>query len=37
MAVPMYLLYEVGILLGAFVVKDRSAAQAEEGATNLGE
>jgi len=37
MAVPMYLLYEVGILLGAFVVKDRPVPQAEEGATNLGE
>ena len=31
MAVPMYLLYEVGILLGALVIKDRLARQAEEG------
>ena len=37
MAVPMYLLYEVGIVLGAFVVKDRLARQAEEGATDAGE
>ena len=37
MAVPMYLLYEVGILLGAFVIKDRLARQAEEGATDAGE
>ena len=37
MAVPMYLLYEVGILLGALVIKDRLARQAEEGATDAGE
>ena len=37
MAVPMYLLYELGIVLGAFVVKDRLARQAEEGATDAGE
>ena len=37
MAVPMYLLYEVGILLGAFVIKDRVARQAETEATDAGE
>jgi hypothetical protein len=33
----MYLLYEVGILFGAFVIKDRLARQAEEGAADAGE
>ena len=37
MAVPMYLLYEVGILLGALVIKDRLARQAEEGTADAGE
>jgi sec-independent protein translocase protein TatC len=37
MAVPMYLLYEVGILLGGFVTKDRLTQQAEQGATDAGE
>ena len=37
MAVPMYLLYEVGILLGAFVAKDRVARQAETEAADAGE
>jgi Sec-independent protein secretion pathway component TatC len=37
MAVPMYLLYEVGILLGAFVLKDRLARQSEEGTADAGE
>ncbi len=38
MAVPMYLLYEVGILLGALVLKDRLAArQSEEGTADAGE
>jgi sec-independent protein translocase protein TatC len=37
MAVPMYLLYEVGILLGAFVTKDRVARRAKEEAADAGE
>jgi sec-independent protein translocase protein TatC len=38
MAVPMYLLYEIGILLGALVLKDRLAArQSEEGTADAGE
>ena len=37
MAVPMYLLYEVGILLGAFVVKDQLSRRAGEGAPDAGE
>jgi Sec-independent protein secretion pathway component TatC len=33
----MYLLYEVGILLGAFVTKDRVARRAKEEAADAGE
>ena len=37
MAVPMYLLYEIGILLSGFVVKNRPAQRAGEGATGAGD
>jgi sec-independent protein translocase protein TatC len=37
MAVPMYLLYEIGIVLGGFVTRDRLARRAEEGAADASE
>lgn len=37
MAVPMYLLYEIGILLGAFVVKDQLARRGEREAADAGD
>ncbi len=37
MAIPMYLLYEVGILLAAFLQKNRPVSQAEEEAADAGE
>ena len=37
MAVPMYLLYEVGILLGGFVTKDRLTHKAEGDAADAGD
>jgi sec-independent protein translocase protein TatC len=37
MAVPMYLLYEVGILLGGFVVREQAANQANGEPADAGE
>jgi sec-independent protein translocase protein TatC len=37
MAVPMYLLYEVGILLAVFLLKDKLARRAEDEAADVGE
>ena len=37
MAVPMYLLYEVGILLAALVIRDRVMRRAEEEAADAGD
>ena len=37
MAVPMYLLYELGILLAAFLIKDRVMRRAEEEAADAGD
>ena len=37
MAVPMYLLYEVGIVLAAFLIKDRLERRAKEEAADVGE